>query len=69
MDERFSNFYAAMTPGAPGLFGNHPTPVNTFPVLFDHYFGADIALQPDDRFASVVENRLDLHPAPSLAHP
>ena len=69
MDERFSNFFAAATPGAPGLFGEHPTPVNTFPVLLNHYLGADYPLRPESRFMSTVQDRLGLAPAPSLSAP
>ena len=66
MEERFSNFFAASTPGAPGLYGASPTPVNLFPILLNHYFGAEIPLQPDDRFVSKVQDRLGLSPAPPL---
>ena len=67
--ERFSNFFAASTPGAPGLYGDHPTPVNIFPLLLNHYFGAGLPLQPESQFISTVQNRLGLLPAPELTSP
>jgi hypothetical protein len=64
MDERFGNFTAALTPGADGLLGEAPTPVNIFPILLNHYFGASIPLQPDDMYVSTVQDRLGLSPRP-----
>ena len=49
--ERSSNFFAAFTPGQPGLFDDFTTPVNIFPTLFDGYFGLDVPRQPDTIYA------------------
>jgi arylsulfatase A-like enzyme len=51
--ERFSNFFAARTPNAPGLFGDAPTPVNIFPTLLDRYLGYSLPRQPDTSFLGV----------------
>jgi hypothetical protein len=62
LEERFSNLFAAYTPGAAGLFGDAPTPVNVFPQLLNHYFGASIPLAHDGLYVSTVQDRLGLSP-------
>lgn len=47
---RVSNLFALLSPGHPGLMGDHPTPVNLFRSLFDAYLGADLALLPDKSY-------------------
>jgi hypothetical protein len=51
--ERFGNFFAARTPGAPNLFGDAPTPVNIFPTLLNHYLGSMLPTQSDSSFLGV----------------
>jgi hypothetical protein len=51
--ERFSNLFAARTPGHPQLYGDSPTPVNIFPRLLDAYF--DLGL-PEARNALFVSD-------------
>jgi hypothetical protein len=63
LDERFSNFFAASTPGA-DLFGEAPTPVILFSTLLNHYFDAGIPLAGDESYVSRVQDRLGLSPAP-----
>jgi hypothetical protein len=48
---RSSNFMAALTPGHPGLIGDHLTPVNLFPMLFGAYLGRHEERQPDTTWA------------------
>lgn len=50
--ERVSNLFAARTPGHPGLFGDAPTLVNTFPILFEAYFGEELPRSADRTFVS-----------------
>jgi hypothetical protein len=49
---RFSNLFAAYTPGAPGLLKDPPTLVNLMPRLLNHYLGADFPLSADRFFLS-----------------
>lgn len=63
--ERFSNFFAASTPGASELYGEAPTPVNLFSILLDHYLDAEIPLASDESYVSRVQDRLGLTPAPA----
>jgi arylsulfatase A-like enzyme len=51
--ERFANFFAARTPGAPNLFGDAPTPVNVFQTLLNHYLGSNLPTQSDSSFLGV----------------
>jgi hypothetical protein len=48
--ERIANFFAARTPGHPGLFPDDITLVNVLPDLFRPYFGVDLGQQPDTSF-------------------
>jgi hypothetical protein len=48
--ERIANFFAARTPGHPGLFPDDITLVNVLPDLFRPYFGVDLGQQPDTAF-------------------
>lgn len=48
--EAFRNFFAARTPGAPGLFGTAPTPINALPHIADAYLGLDIGMSPARHF-------------------
>ncbi|MEX0709813.1 MAG: hypothetical protein WD116_01255, partial [Chloroflexota bacterium] len=49
---RFASFLAASTPGAPGLLGGSPTPVNYFPLLLNRYLGTDFPRAEDRYFVS-----------------
>lgn len=49
--ERLENLFAASTPGAPGLFGVSPTPVNLLPILLNHYAGQGVPKWPDVGYA------------------
>jgi len=49
---RFASFLASSTPGAPGLLGGSPTPVNYFPLLLNRYAGTDFATSEDRYFLS-----------------
>lgn len=51
--ERFDTFFAARTPGAKHLFGDSPTFVNVFPLLFNRYLGTDIALESSSSFLGI----------------
>ena len=51
LEIRSSNFMAALTPGHPGLIGDHMTPVNLFPTLFDAYLDVHVDRQPDSIWA------------------
>jgi len=51
IETRASNFMAAATPGHPGLIGDHLSPVNLFPALFDAYLGVHVDRQPDSIWA------------------
>jgi len=46
-DSIFRNLLIARTPGQPGLFAQHQTPINMLPAVLDAYLGADLAMQPD----------------------
>jgi hypothetical protein len=50
IDERAGILYAALTPGRPNLFADDATPVNTFPLLFNAYFGTDYPSAPNATF-------------------
>jgi hypothetical protein len=56
--EKFGILNAMYLPGAAG-HGLHPgiTPVNTYRVLFNEYFGADLELLPDRSFVSVGDRK------------
>ena len=65
LDERFSNLFAARTPGHAGVFTESQTPVNVFPRLFNAYFGTDLPLQADATYFGVTTLTLvDLPDAP-----
>jgi hypothetical protein len=48
--ERIANFFAARTPGHPGLFPDDITLVNVLPDLFRPYFGVDLGQQLDTSY-------------------
>ncbi len=45
--ETYRNFFATLTPGHPGMFGQSPTLVNLFPHLLNTYLGEDLSILPD----------------------
>jgi arylsulfatase A-like enzyme len=49
-EEMLLNFFAAHSPGAPGLFPSDATPINIFPRLFGAYLDEEIPLIPDRFF-------------------
>jgi hypothetical protein len=49
---RLGNFFAAFTPGAPGLLADAPTPVNLMPILFNRFLGTDYPMSADRYFLS-----------------
>lgn len=62
LQARFGNLFAARTPGAPGLLGSSPTPVNLFRLLFDRYLGTQLHTLRDRYFVSPsAENALPFH--------
>jgi hypothetical protein len=60
-----NNFFATLTPGHAGLFGDSPTPVNLFPHLLNAYLGTDLPIHPDRSFISTWDNPLNQSPLPS----
>ncbi len=58
LQARFGNFFAAVTPQLPGLFGDGPTPVNVMPILLNGYLGTEFATSPDRYFTSPGVRRL-----------
>ena len=46
----YANLFAARTPGATDVFPENHSPINTFPRLFNAYFGTDIEEWPDSRY-------------------
>jgi hypothetical protein len=67
--EATCNFFAALTPGHPELFGQSPTPINLYPQLFNTYLGLNLTIRPDLRFNSTWEAPLDLHELPADTKP
>jgi hypothetical protein len=65
LNERFSNLFAARTPGKTCVFGNAPTPVNLFPTLLNAYLGTDFPLQPDATYISDPGAKLTLEKVPN----
>ncbi|MBN1373361.1 MAG: hypothetical protein JW987_15600 [Anaerolineaceae bacterium] len=64
--ERVRIFNAFYFPGAPDLHPDGVTPVNTFRLLFSHYFGLDYPLLPDQSFDSPTDQDYIFNPvAPS----
>ncbi len=55
---------ALYLPGAPNLHPNGMTPVNTFRIIFNHYFGADYEILPDQSYISTPKHLTDIHPVP-----
>ena len=55
---RFANFLAAYTPGARGLLGGSPTPVNFLPLLLNRYLGTEFPMSADRYFVSPGTLRL-----------
>jgi hypothetical protein len=63
-DERFSNLFAARTPGYPELFGEDPTAVNTLTRVLNAYLGADHPEASDTLYYSdpgIVLNLVELN--------
>jgi hypothetical protein len=63
-DEWFRSFFAARTPGHPGVFDDDARPVELFPTVFNAYFGTDIAIANDQSFTAPggLERPLDIQP-------
>jgi hypothetical protein len=57
LQSRFATLFAAYTPGADGLLGDAPTPVNLLPILFNAYLGTDLPLSPDRYFIGPADDR------------
>ena len=51
-DEAFHSLFVSHTPGASGLFGDSPTPVNLMPALMNQYLRGAIELLPSTQFWS-----------------
>ncbi len=60
--EANNNFFATLTPGHQGLFGESPTPVNVFPQILNAYLGTDLPIRPDLTFTSLWGNPLNVTP-------
>jgi hypothetical protein len=63
------NFFAALTPGHRGLFGDSPTPVNLFPNLLNAYLGMNLPILPDRSFTSSGGDPMNVTPLPSASSP
>jgi hypothetical protein len=46
----YANLFAYRTPGEDDVFPANHSPINTFPRLFNRYFGGELALWPDERY-------------------
>jgi hypothetical protein len=46
----YANLFAARTPGATDVFPADHSPINTFPRLFNAYFGMELGEWPDERY-------------------
>lgn len=64
-ETRLRNLFAAYTPGHSDLYANDATLVNTFPMLFDAYFGVDLPSAPDTMFTQGPRGLFD--PVPITA--
>jgi Sulfatase len=67
LQARFGNFFAAATPGAPGLLAHDPTPVNVMGLLLNEYLGTDFPESPDRYFTS--QSGSELFPLTEVANP
>ena len=63
--EADDNFFATLTPGHEGLFGDSPTPVNLFPQVLNAYLGTDLPIRPDKSFISRWGSPMDVLPLPT----
>lgn len=63
------NFFATLTPGHRGLFGDSPTPVNLFPNLLNAYLGMNLPILPDHSFASSGDDPMNVTPLPDASSP
>jgi hypothetical protein len=63
------NFFATLTPGHRGLFGDSPTPVNLFPHLLNAYLGMNLPILPDHSFVSAWSDPLNVTPLPDASSP
>jgi arylsulfatase A-like enzyme len=63
------NFFAALTPGHRGLFGDSPTPVNLFPNLLNAYLGMNLPVLPDRSFTSSGDDPMNVTPLPDASSP
>jgi len=59
--ERFSNLFAARTPGRDDVFDVDASLINTMPALFDGYFGMSLPRQPDTHYAWRDGKETDLY--------
>ena len=59
-EEMLLNFFAASTPGAPGLFPDDATPINLFPRLFGAYLDEQIDLVPERFFLPAGDGPLEI---------
>jgi phosphoglycerol transferase MdoB-like AlkP superfamily enzyme len=63
------NFFATLTPGHRGLFGDSPTPVNLFPNLLNAYLGMNLPILPDRSFTSSGGDPMNVTPLPDASSP
>jgi hypothetical protein len=63
------NFFATLTPGHRGLFGDSPTPVNLFPNLLNAYLGMKLPILPDHSFVSAWDDPMNVTPLPDASSP
>lgn len=61
-DEHFRTFFAARTPGHPGLFGENASPVNLFSRVFNAYLGTSLPMRPYRAWAADPGAPLELVP-------
>ena len=61
LGERFGNLFAARTPGRSGVFDVNASLVNTFPALFEGYFGLTVPRLPDLHYAWRDGKETDLY--------
>jgi len=67
--EADDNFFAALTPGHPGLFGDSPTPVNHFRRLLNTYLGTSLPILADRSYLAPWGKPLELTPLPEAPAP
>jgi hypothetical protein len=57
LHDRMANLFWARTPGHEGLFPEAVTLVNVLPILFDAYFGTNLAVHSNDLYFGPFEGR------------